>query len=92
MTETAERIDIEKLKAREHILFFDEVLLFEDELHDHGVSMLSVKIVSVVCLWDCLYYGKGGIQPQNIKGCNSIENAGTSIATLTLTFIGLQTA
>lgn len=27
-------------------MFFDEVLLFEDELHDHGVSMLSVKIVS----------------------------------------------
>ncbi|XP_072231768.1 TIP41-like protein [Leuresthes tenuis] len=44
VTETAERIDIEKLKARENILFFDEVLLFEDELHDHGVSMLSVKI------------------------------------------------
>jgi type 2A phosphatase activator TIP41 len=24
--------------------FFEEVLLFEDELHDHGVSSLSVKI------------------------------------------------
>lgn len=45
-TETAERIDMEKLKAREQIMFFDEVLLFEDELHDHGVSMISVKIVS----------------------------------------------
>ncbi|XP_006806829.2 TIP41-like protein [Neolamprologus brichardi] len=44
VSETAERIDMEKLKAREHIMFFDEVLLFEDELHDHGVSMLSVKI------------------------------------------------
>ncbi|XP_054586464.1 TIP41-like protein isoform X2 [Nothobranchius furzeri] len=41
---TTERIDMEKLKAREHIMFFDEVLLFEDELHDHGVSMISVKI------------------------------------------------
>lgn len=37
---------MEKLKAREQIMFFDEVLLFEDELHDHGVSMISVKIVS----------------------------------------------
>lgn len=46
MTKTTERIDLEKLKAREQIMFFDEVLLFEDELHDHGVSMLSVKIVS----------------------------------------------
>ncbi|XP_028278086.1 TIP41-like protein [Parambassis ranga] len=44
VTETTDRIDMEKLKAREHIMFFDEVLLFEDELHDHGVSMLSVKI------------------------------------------------
>ncbi|XP_068187448.1 TIP41-like protein [Antennarius striatus] len=41
---TTERIDLEKLKAREQIMFFDEVLLFEDELHDHGVSMISVKI------------------------------------------------
>lgn len=37
---------MEKLKAREQIMFFDEVLLFEDELHDHGVSMISAKIVS----------------------------------------------
>ncbi|XP_023198702.1 TIP41-like protein isoform X3 [Xiphophorus maculatus] len=44
VTNTEERIDIEKLKAREHIMFFEEVLLFEDELHDHGVSMISVKI------------------------------------------------
>ena len=46
MSETSDRIDLEKLKAREQIMFFDEVLLFEDELHDHGVSMISVKIVS----------------------------------------------
>ncbi|XP_076607011.1 TIP41-like protein [Chaetodon auriga] len=44
VTNTAERINMEKLKAREQIMFFDEVLLFEDELHDHGVSMISVKI------------------------------------------------
>lgn len=43
---TSDRIDLEKLKAREQIMFFEEVLLFEDELHDHGVSMISVKIVS----------------------------------------------
>ncbi|XP_077314453.1 TIP41-like protein [Lithobates pipiens] len=41
---TTERIDTEKLKTREQIMFFEEVLLFEDELHDHGVSGLSVKI------------------------------------------------
>ncbi|XP_005993451.1 TIP41-like protein [Latimeria chalumnae] len=41
---TTDRIDMEKLKAREQIMFFEEVLLFEDELHDHGVSSLNVKI------------------------------------------------
>ncbi|XP_065121097.1 TIP41-like protein [Paramisgurnus dabryanus] len=41
---TTERIDLEKLKTREQIKFFEDVLLFEDELHDHGVSMISVKI------------------------------------------------
>ncbi|XP_010790275.1 TIP41-like protein, partial [Notothenia coriiceps] len=46
VVKTEERIDMEKLKAREQIMFFDEVLLFEDELHDHGVSMISGKIVS----------------------------------------------
>ncbi|XP_028322416.1 TIP41-like protein isoform X2 [Gouania willdenowi] len=44
VAETTERINLDKLKAREHIMFFDDVLLFEDELHDHGVSMISVKI------------------------------------------------
>lgn len=39
---TTYHIDTEKSKARE-IKFFEEVLS-EDELHDHGVSSLSVKI------------------------------------------------
>uniref|UniRef100_A0A8C5LD25 TIP41-like protein n=1 Tax=Jaculus jaculus TaxID=51337 RepID=A0A8C5LD25_JACJA len=37
---TTDHIDTEKLKAREQIKVF-EVLLFEDELHDHGVSSLK---------------------------------------------------
>ncbi|XP_014679923.1 PREDICTED: TIP41-like protein [Priapulus caudatus] len=41
---TTERIDIEKLKTQENILFFDEVHLFEDELADNGCSNLTVKI------------------------------------------------
>ena len=56
VTETAERIDMEKLKAREQIMFFDDVLLFEDELHDHGVSMIRVKIVSAVFVSNSLFY------------------------------------
>ena len=43
-SETDEKIDIEKLKVQEAILFFDEVCLFEDELSDHGVSSMNVKI------------------------------------------------
>uniref|UniRef100_A0A8C6S6R2 TIP41-like protein n=1 Tax=Neogobius melanostomus TaxID=47308 RepID=A0A8C6S6R2_9GOBI len=41
---TDERIDLDRLKVREQIVFFQEVLLFEDELHDHGVSTIGVKI------------------------------------------------
>eukprot|EP00058_Branchiostoma_floridae_P013313 XP_002598801.1 hypothetical protein BRAFLDRAFT_74522 [Branchiostoma floridae] len=42
--ETTELIDIEKLKQRERIVYFEEVVLFEDELADNGCSTLSVKI------------------------------------------------
>ncbi|BFZ09862.1 hypothetical protein BsWGS_12901 [Bradybaena similaris] len=41
---TSERIDIEKLKQREPIQFYDDVLLFEDELSDNGTSVLNVKV------------------------------------------------
>jgi type 2A phosphatase activator TIP41 len=43
-SETNEKINIEKLKIPETISFFDEVSLFDDELSDHGVSSLNVKI------------------------------------------------
>jgi type 2A phosphatase activator TIP41 len=42
--ETSERIDYEKLKVEERILFFDEVILYEDELDDNGCTKLSTKI------------------------------------------------
>ena len=42
---TEEKIDIEKLKVREKIMFYEDMLLFEDELADNGTSMLSVKMV-----------------------------------------------
>ncbi|GAB9465615.1 hypothetical protein Gpo141_00003018 [Globisporangium polare] len=41
---TQERIDMEKLKVREPILWFEDVALYEDELHDHGVSAMSIKM------------------------------------------------
>merc|ERR1712000_222686 len=42
--ETEQRIDIERLKRHDPILFFDELILFEDELADNGSSMLTVKL------------------------------------------------
>ena len=41
---TEDRINYEKLKERERILFYKDVVLYEDELDDNGCSKLSVKI------------------------------------------------
>lgn len=43
---TDETIDFDLLKRKEQIIFYHDLTLFEDELHDHGISKLSVKIVS----------------------------------------------
>lgn len=41
---TERQIPLELLKRRDPILFFDEVVLFESELDDNGVSIYSVKV------------------------------------------------
>lgn len=41
---TTERIDMSKLTSRDPIYFYQDLCLFEDELSDHGVAKLSVKI------------------------------------------------
>lgn len=43
--ETDSGIDYEKLKQPERIHFFDDLVLFEDELADNGIAELRVKIV-----------------------------------------------
>lgn len=43
--ETDLRLDIFKLMKKERILFYHDLTLFEDELHDHGIAACSVKIV-----------------------------------------------
>lgn len=46
-----DKIPIEKLLRPDPILFFDESVLFEDELGDNGISILSTKIrVMPTCL------------------------------------------
>ncbi|KAI0446107.1 TIP41-like family-domain-containing protein [Xylaria telfairii] len=43
-TPTHEPIPIELLKRRDPIRFFDDVVLYESELDDNGISLLSVKL------------------------------------------------
>ena len=50
VSETADRINYAKLKTQERIYFYDEVILYEDELADNGTAVLSVKIVSTTLL------------------------------------------
>lgn len=42
--ETTERIDLDKLRRKEKILFYKDVTLFEDELHDNGIAVCNAKI------------------------------------------------
>ncbi|XP_073127341.1 TIP41-like protein [Henckelia pumila] len=39
-----EQIDMVALAAKEPILFYDEIVLYEDELADNGISLLTVKV------------------------------------------------
>ncbi|KTW29234.1 hypothetical protein T552_01190 [Pneumocystis carinii B80] len=39
-----EVIPLDKLKRQDPILFFEEVVLYEDELSDNGMSLLSIKV------------------------------------------------
>lgn len=41
---TNEQLDLDLLRVRENILFYDEVVLFEDELADNGTAQLSIKV------------------------------------------------
>ena len=41
---STEEIPLELLKRRDPILFFDEVVLYESELDDNGISIFSVKV------------------------------------------------
>ncbi|XP_057964097.1 TIP41-like protein [Malania oleifera] len=46
-----EQIDIAALASKEPILFYDEVILYEDELADNGVSLLTVKVRVMPSCW-----------------------------------------
>lgn len=46
-----EQIDLAALSSKEPILFYDEVVLYEDELADNGVSLLTVKVRVMPSCW-----------------------------------------
>ncbi|ONK66645.1 uncharacterized protein A4U43_C06F10500 [Asparagus officinalis] len=46
-----EQIDLAVLSAKEPILFYDEVILYEDELADNGISLLTVKVRVMPSCW-----------------------------------------
>ncbi|KAM7251681.1 hypothetical protein ACFE04_023564 [Oxalis oulophora] len=46
-----EQIDVVSLASKEPILFYDEVVLYEDELADNGVSLLTVKVRVMPSSW-----------------------------------------
>ncbi len=52
-SESEEKINTDKLKQRDKILFYADIVLFEDELSDHGCSLLNVKIVSRMFTTQC---------------------------------------
>lgn len=41
---TNERIDLERLKVKEKIFFYEDIILYEDELADNGIAKLNVKM------------------------------------------------
>ncbi|CAG0898194.1 unnamed protein product [Darwinula stevensoni] len=51
---TSEKIDMEKLKLKEPILFYDEIHLYEDELADNGCALCTVKIRVMASGWFAL--------------------------------------
>ncbi|KAJ9537961.1 hypothetical protein OSB04_030694 [Centaurea solstitialis] len=49
--ECEEQINVVALASKEPILFYDEVVLYEDELADSGVSLLTVKVRVMPSCW-----------------------------------------
>nr|ADP88926.1 TIP41-like protein [Gunnera manicata] len=46
-----ERIDVIALASKEPILYYDEIVLYEDELADSGVSLLTAKVRVMPSCW-----------------------------------------
>uniref|UniRef100_A0A914E158 TIP41-like protein n=1 Tax=Acrobeloides nanus TaxID=290746 RepID=A0A914E158_9BILA len=55
---TEERIDLEKLKRKDPIHFYAQLSLYEDELHDHGIAEMTIRVrVMPTCFFVlCRFY------------------------------------
>jgi len=51
---TLEEIDLEMLKRPDPILWNDEIILFEDELHDNGIATTIIKVRVMPTCFLCL--------------------------------------
>lgn len=47
LNEKESLIDVDRLKRQEPILFYDENILYEDELADNGTAMLFIRLVTI---------------------------------------------
>ncbi|CAB0034920.1 unnamed protein product [Trichogramma brassicae] len=61
--ETEERIIWKKIKKKEKILFYVDLTLFEDELHDNGIASLSVKMSDA---WVFFYFATYFLRIDNV--------------------------
>lgn len=50
-------LDMDLLQRHDPVHWFDDVILFEDELHDNGISSLSVKVRVMPTFWLILLRG-----------------------------------
>lgn len=54
MEKTEEKIPYERLKIQEKILFYEDFMLFQDELADNGDAILSAKVRMMPSGFFCL--------------------------------------
>ncbi|GMI88281.1 hypothetical protein HRI_002497400 [Hibiscus trionum] len=52
-----EQLDVAVLTRKEPLIFYDEVIIYEDELSDNGESLLTVKVVIPSFWFFCYDFG-----------------------------------
>jgi hypothetical protein len=63
---------VNRLRKQEPILFYDENILYEDELADNGTAMLLIRLVSVQLYF--YYYKEQALTPQIESDANLLSS------------------